>query len=93
MCRKRLTDCHRMNQSLCMAVVKLYLSDHRSRHSIWTERVLGVVSFTKDYSRKSYFIQIFDMDHVQQVRVKHPWRAQNMSMFLKQYRLTTDLHA
>ena len=73
MCRKLLTDRHRMNQSLGMAVVKLYLTDHRSRHSTWNERVLGVVSFTKDYSRKSYFIQIFDIDHVQQVRVKLPW--------------------
>ena len=58
---------HRKNQSLSLAVVKLYLSDSVSNHTTWVERFTGTVSLTKDYSRKSYFIQIFDMDFYQKV--------------------------
>ena len=50
-----------------MAVVKLYLSDSVSNHTTWVERFTGTVSLTKDYSRKSYFLQIFDMDFYQKV--------------------------
>ena len=58
---------HRKNQSLSLAVVKLYLSDQVTDHTTWVERFTGTVSFTKDYSRKSYFIQIFDMEFYQKV--------------------------
>merc|ERR1719234_646325 len=33
----------------------------------WEERVTGAATLTKDYGRKSYFIQIFDMQYCQQV--------------------------
>ena len=33
----------------------------------WEERVTGAATLTKDYARKSYFIQIFDMQYCQQV--------------------------
>ena len=36
-------------------------------HSVWVERVAGAACFTKDYGRKSYYIQIFDMQYHQQV--------------------------
>ena len=52
---------------LMILVVKLYLSDPVSNHTTWVERFTGTVSLTKDYSRKSYFIQIFDMDVYQKV--------------------------
>ena len=48
-----------------MSVVKLYLSDVNNKG--WTERVTGTVTLTKDYGRKSYYIQIFDMQYYQQV--------------------------
>ena len=35
----------------------------------WEERVTGAATLTKDYGRKSYFIQIFDMQYCQQVRI------------------------
>ena len=50
-----------------MAVVKLYLSDPVSNHTTWVEKFTGTVSLTKDYSRMSSFIQIFDMDVYQKV--------------------------
>ena len=53
------SSAHRKNQSLALAVVKLYLSDQVTAHTTWVERFTGTVSFTKDYSRKSYFIQIY----------------------------------
>ena len=34
----------------------------------WEERVTGAATLTKDYGRKSYFIQIFDMQYCQQVK-------------------------
>ena len=48
-------------------MVKLYLSDQITNHTTWVERFTGTVSLTKDYGRKSYFIQIFDMDFYQKV--------------------------
>ena len=33
----------------------------------WEERVTGAACLTKDYRRKSYYIQIFDMQYCQQV--------------------------
>ena len=33
----------------------------------WEERVTGAATLTKDYGRKSYFIQIFDMQYCQNV--------------------------
>ena len=63
-CRKP----HRKNQTLAVAVVKLYLSDASTNHKVWCERVTGAVSFTKDYARKSYYLQIFDMQYYQPVR-------------------------
>ena len=50
---------------MAMSVVKLYLSDATNKG--WTERVTGTVTLTKDYGRKSYYIQIFDMQYYQQV--------------------------
>lgn len=58
---------HRKNQALAIAVVKLYLSDPNEKHRDWMERVAGTAIFTKDYGRKSYYIQIFDMEYFQQV--------------------------
>ena len=52
-----------------MGVVKLYLTEATSKHKAWVERATGVASLTKDYARKSYFIQIFDMQHYKQVSV------------------------
>ena len=46
---------------MAMSVVKLYLSDANNNHKGWTERVTGTVTLTKDYGRKSYYIQIIDM--------------------------------
>jgi len=62
-----LQQSHRKNQALAVAVVKLYLSDPVESHSVWVERVAGAACFTKDYGRKSYYIQIFDMQYYQQV--------------------------
>merc|ERR1719427_2579333 len=62
-----LEQSHRKNQALAIAVVKLYLSDPIENHSVWVERVAGAACFTKDYGRKSYYIQIFDMQYYQQV--------------------------
>ena len=67
---------------MALGVVKLYLSDpvgfvvqvpfvdpafQSENHKVWLERVAGVAAFTKDYGRKSYYIQIFDMQYQQQV--------------------------
>ena len=52
---------------MAMSVVKLYLSDANNNHKGWTERVTGTVTLTKDYGRKSYYIQIIDMQSYQQV--------------------------
>jgi len=65
---------HHKNQSMAVGVVKLYLSDPSENHHVWMERVAGVVSFTKDYARKSYFIQIFDPDHHQMVWEQEVYR-------------------
>eukprot|EP00092_Neocalanus_flemingeri_P102328 GFUD01130886.1.p1 GENE.GFUD01130886.1~~GFUD01130886.1.p1 ORF type:complete len:502 (-),score=168.27 GFUD01130886.1:74-1579(-) len=62
-----LQQSHRKNQALAVAVVKLYLSDPNENHKVWVERVAGAACFTKDYGRKSYYIQIFDMQYHQQV--------------------------
>jgi len=62
-----LQQSHRKNQALAIAVVKLYLSDPIENHKVWVERVAGAACFTKDYGRKSYYIQIFDMQYHQQV--------------------------
>ena len=56
-----------------MSVVKLYLSDANNKHKGWTERVTGTVTLTKDYGRKSYYIQIFDMQYYQQVHLDKIW--------------------
>jgi len=48
---------HRKNTILALAVVKLYLAVRGE----WKERIVGVVALTKDFGRKSYFFQIFDM--------------------------------
>lgn len=61
-----------------MSVVKLYLSDANNKHKGWTERVTGTVTLTKDYGRKSYYIQIFDMQYYQQVHLDKIW----VSIFL-----------
>ena len=53
---------HRKNQSGSLAVVKLYLSDTIANPTTWVESCTGIVSLTKEYSRKSYYIQIFDTD-------------------------------
>lgn len=58
---------NRKNQALAVGVVKLYLSDPSENHMAWIERVAGVACFTKDYGRKSYYIQIFDIQYQQQV--------------------------
>ena len=52
---------HRKNQSLYLAVVELDLSDTVGCVT-WVKSCTGIISLTKEYSRKSYFIQIFDMD-------------------------------
>ena len=59
-----------------MGVVKLYLTEATSKHKAWVERATGVASLTKDYARKSYFIQIFDMQHYKQVSFSsfHVWQ-------------------
>merc|ERR1740137_47726 len=62
-----LQQSHKKNQALAVAVVKLYLSDPSEDHKVWVERVAGAACFTKDYGRKSYYIQIFDMQYHQQV--------------------------
>merc|ERR1712106_588264 len=62
-----LQQSHRKNQALAIVVVKLYLSDPIENHKVWVERVAGAACFTKDYGRKSYYIQIFDMQYHQQV--------------------------
>ena len=52
---------------MAISVIKLYLSDTNNNHKSWTEKVTGTVTLTKDYGRKSYYIQIFDMQNYQQV--------------------------
>ena len=58
-----------------MGVVKLYLTEATSKHKAWVERATGVASLTKDYARKSYFIQIFDMQHYKQVSLVIGWKS------------------
>lgn len=65
---------HRKNQVMALGVVKLYLSDPSENHKVWLERVAGVAAFTKDYGRKSYYIQIFDMQYQQQVWEQEAYR-------------------
>jgi len=54
---------HQKNTALALAVVKLYLSVQGE----WKEKVIGAGTLTKDFSRKSYFIQIFDVQQRQKV--------------------------
>jgi len=58
---------HKKNQIVSIAVVKLYLTDNSEDHRVWHEKCTGTVTFTKDYARKSYFIQIFEMQSYQRV--------------------------
>ena len=58
---------HRKNRIMAVSVVKLYLSDANTKQPAWAERVTGTATLTKDYGRKSYYIQIFDMQYYQQV--------------------------
>ena len=46
-----------------------WLHDSSKGRGGWEERVTGAATLTKDYGRKSYFIQIFDMQYCQQVRI------------------------
>ena len=46
-----------------------WLNDSSKGRGGWEERVTGAATLTKDYGRKSYFIQIFDMQYCQQVRI------------------------
>jgi len=62
---EKILQGHRKNTVQAMAVVKLYLSGQGGGG--WEERVTGAATLTKDYGRKSYFIQIFDMQYCQQV--------------------------
>jgi len=54
---------HQKNTALALAVVKFYLSIQGE----WVEKVVGAGTVTKDFSRKSYFIQIFDVQQRQKV--------------------------
>ena len=58
---------HRKNRIMAVSVVKLYLSDANTKQPAWAERVTGTATLTKDYGRKSYYIQIFEMQYYQQV--------------------------
>ena len=60
-----------------MGVVKLYLTEATSKHKAWVERATGVASLTKDYARKSYFIQIFDMQHYVPVNYSYEFLITN----------------
>lgn len=62
-----LQHSHHKNQSLSTAVVKIYLTDKGSGHRHWEEMLMGVACLVKDFWRKSYFIQIIDMQFYQQV--------------------------
>ena len=41
-----------------------FLKDHK----VWQEKITGTTSFTKDHARRSYFIQIYNMQNYQKVR-------------------------
>ena len=37
-------------------------------HSVWHEKFEGAVIFTKDYARRSFYIQIYEMQSYQKVQ-------------------------
>ena len=41
-----------------------FLKDHK----VWQEKITGTTTFTKDHARRSYFIQIYNMQNYQKVR-------------------------
>ncbi|XP_068221628.1 actin nucleation-promoting factor WASL-like [Palaemon carinicauda] len=47
-------------QAQCTAVVQVFGTDGPS-HNTWRKRCCGVVTFTKDNVRRSYFIQVYDV--------------------------------
>ncbi|KAK7080960.1 hypothetical protein SK128_011306, partial [Halocaridina rubra] len=47
-------------QTLITAVVQVYGTDG-PHHNVWRKRYCGVVTFTKDNVRRSYYIQVYDV--------------------------------
>ena len=52
-------------QSLCTAVIQLYTCGPNENR--WVKKVTGVVCLVKDSNRRSYYIQVFDMDIPQRI--------------------------
>ena len=52
-------------QSVSTTVVQLYVAKTVGRQSTWNYLLTGVACLAKDSNRRSYFIQVFDMDQSQ----------------------------
>ena len=78
--------CHDfMSKPKCLAlsigVVKLLLTEP-PQHAEWKLKAIGVVGFIKDWTRRSFFIRMFDFDKstlIWEEEIYDEWRGISMS--------------